>query len=51
MGLIWGPWGRLVLGLFIVHMVQVSAIPLIKLFLPEITMTSSNQLYRDSHLD
>ena len=51
MGLIWGPLGRLVLGLFIVQMVQVSAIPLIKLFLPEVTMTASNQLYRDSHLD
>ena len=51
MGLIWGPLGRLVLGLFTVQMVQVSAIPLIKLFLLEVTMTSTNQLYRDSHLD
>lgn len=48
MDLIWGPLGRLVLGLSII---QVSAIPLIKLFLLEVTMTATNQLYRDSHLD
>ena len=45
-----GPFGGLVLELFIVQMGHVSTIWLIILFMPEVTMTSTNLLYRTSLL-
>ena len=45
MGFIWGLLGGLVLELFIVQMGHVSTILLIILFIPGVTMTSTNQLY------
>ena len=46
---LWGTGeGGLVFVLFIVHMGHVSTIRLIILFMPGVTMTSTNQLYRAS---